>query len=493
MTTLHVILGNQLFPLTKANLNKADKIFMCEDYGLCTYEKHHKSKIALFFSAMRDYRDSLIKEGFDVIYLDTKTNFKEDYLVKLSQNIQKFNIDKIKIFEIEDKPFEAKFKTLTNNQGLTVEVIKSPMFLDDRVSFKEFIGEKKFVLQANYYKKNRKKFEILINNEKPVGGKWSFDEDNRKKLPKGYKIPELPLNDKKNNTDITNIIDEYFSDHPGEINFIYPTNYDEAILWLNTFMEVRFNDFGPYEDAIKNGEHFINHSVLSMVLNLGILTPDIVIEKLINYAENNSIPINSLEGIIRQIIGWREFIRGIYQNFNERMETENYWNHDRKLTIDWYEGTTGIDPLDDAIKGAHKYGYTHHINRLMVLSNIMNMSRIKPQEIYRWFMEMFVDSSEWVMVPNVYGMGTFADGGIFATKPYICGSSYILRMSDFKKGPWCEIVDGLYWSFIERNRKFFESNPRLSLMIRALNKMDVDRKEAIFSKAEYFIESKTNA
>ena len=175
------------------------------------------------------------------------------------------------------------------------------------------------------------------------------------------------------------------------------------------------------------------------------------------------------------------------------METENYWNHDRKLTIDWYEGTTGIDPLDDAIKGAHKYGYTHHINRLMVLSNIMNMSRIKPQEIYRWFMEMFVDSSEWVMVPNVYGMGTFADGGIFATKPYICGSSYILRMSDFKKGPWCEIVDGLYWSFIERNREFFESNPRLSLMVRALNKMDVDRKEEIFSKAEYFIESKTNA
>ena len=213
-------------------------------------------------------------------------------------------------------------------------------------------------------------------------------------------------------------------------------------------MEERFNDFGPYEDAIKNGEHFINHSVLSMVLNLGILTPDIVIEKLINYAENNSIPINSLEGIIRQIIGWREFIRGIYQNFSERMETENYWDHDRKLTIDWYEGTTGIDPLDDAIKGAHKYGYTHHINRLMVLSNIMNMSRIKPQEIYRWFMEMFVDSSDWVMVPNVYGMGLFSDGGIFATKPYICGSSYFMKMMDFKKGEWCNTMDGLYWRFI---------------------------------------------
>ena len=239
------------------------------------------------------------------------------------------------------------------------------------------------------------------------------------------------------------------------------------------------------------GEHFQLHSALSSSMNLGIITPQQVITEARNYAEENDIPLNSLEGFIRQIIGWREFIRGIYQNFSEKMIDANYWNHQGKLSDAWYTGETGIEPLDDAIKGALEFGYTHHINRLMVLASIMNMSRIHPSEIYKWFMEMFVDSSEWVMVPNVFGMGTFADGGIFATKPYICGSSYILRMSNFKRGDWCEIVDGLYWKFIEDNREFFASNPRLSLMIRALDKLDKDRKLRIFKAADVFIEEKT--
>jgi deoxyribodipyrimidine photolyase-related protein len=181
----------------------------------------------------------------------------------------------------------------------------------------------------------------------------------------------------------------------------------------------------------------------------------------------------------------------MYQKFSDKMTKGNYWNHSAKLTSNWYEASTGIDPLDDAIKGALNFGYTHHINRLMVISSIMNMSRIDPDEIYRWFMEMFVDSSEWVMVPNVYGMGTFADGGLFATKPYICGSSYILRMSNFKKGPWCEIVDGLYWKFIADNKDFFIKNPRLSLMVRALDKLEESRKERIFGLADSFINSMT--
>ena len=183
-----------------------------------------------------------------------------------------------------------------------------------------------------------------------------------------------------------------------------------------------------------------------------------------------------------------EFIRGVYQNYSEKWNQKIIGGHKRKMTDAWYEGTTGIPPLDDAIKGAHDYGYTHHINRLMILSNVMNMYEIDPDEIYKWFMEMFIDSSEWVMVPNVYGMGTFADGGTFATKPYICGSSYMLRMSNFKKGDWCEIVDGLYWNFIEKNRDFFASNPRLGLMVRSLEKMNKDRKDAIYKAAHEFIE-----
>ena len=490
--TLRLILGNQLFPLEIQNIEDRETVFMCEDFGLCTYEKHHKSKIALFFNAMRSFRDSLEAANIDCIYYDFNNKFEDSYIKKLSSEIKDNNFSCIRFFEIEDKPFENEIMQMISDLDIKCEVLNTPMFLDSRESFKDFVGDKKFLLQANYYKKARKEMDILIENQKPVGGKWSFDDENRKKLPKGYIIPKLPVIKERGDSDeISNFINTEFNDHPGNINNIFPYTTEQALDWLDTFFEERFKDFGPYEDAIFMGEHFQLHSALSSSMNLGIITPQQIITKAKDYAEANDIPLNSLEGFVRQIIGWREFIRGIYQNFSEKMINSNYWNHNRKLSEAWYTGDTGIEPLDDAIKGALEFGYTHHINRLMVLASIMNMSRIHPSEIYKWFMEMFVDSSEWVMVPNVFGMGTFADGGIFATKPYISGSSYILRMSNFKKGDWCEIVDGLYWKFIEDNKEFFAKNPRLSLMIRALEKLDQERKLRIFKAAEIFIEEKT--
>ena len=490
--TLRLILGNQLFPLEIQNIEDRETVFMCEDFGLCTYEKHHKSKIALFFNAMRSFRDSLEAANIDCIYYDFNNKFEDSYIKKLSSEIKDNKFSCIRFFEIEDKPFENEVMQMISDLDIKCEVLNTPMFLDSRESFKNFVGDKKFLLQANYYKKARKEMDILIENQKPVGGKWSFDDENRKKLPKGYIIPKLPVIKERGDSDeISNFINTEFNDHPGNINNIFPYTTEQALDWLDTFFEERFKDFGPYEDAIFMGEHFQLHSALSSSMNLGIITPQQIITKAKDYAKSNDIPLNSLEGFVRQIIGWREFIRGIYQNFSEKMIDANYWNHNRKLSEAWYTGDTGIAPLDDAIKGALEFGYTHHINRLMVLASIMNMSRIHPSEIYKWFMEMFVDSSEWVMVPNVFGMGTFADGGIFATKPYISGSSYILRMSNFKKGDWCEIVDGLYWKFIEDNKEFFAKNPRLSLMIRALDKLDQERKLRIFKAAETFIEEKT--
>jgi deoxyribodipyrimidine photolyase-related protein len=206
---------------------------------------------------------------------------------------------------------------------------------------------------------------------------------------------------------------------------------------------------------------------------------------------DHEIPINAVEGFVRQILGWREFIRGVYWENMPQYKEMNFWSHDKSLNENWYSGETGIPPLDDAIKESLATGYTHHINRLMVISNLMNLSNIKPTEIYQWFMEMYVDSADWVMVPNVFGMGTYADGGIFSTKPYICGSSYMLRMSNYKKGEWCDAVDGLYWRFIENNREFFATTPRLSLMPKSLDKMDETRKIKIFSAAEEFITKNT--
>ena len=492
MKILRAILGNQLFPIYQINLSKDVPVFMAEDNGLCSYIKHHKSKIALFFSAMRSYRDQLNNNGYKVIYYDANNNFLTSYFDKLLDIVKSNKIEKIEIYEIEDKPFEKDFLEFCKANNIEITFLPSPMFIDSRGSFKNFLGDKKFHLQANYYKQMRKKMNLLLENDKPIGGKWSFDEDNRKKLPSGYEIPKLPIiKPYKEFSEISNVININFSNHPGELHSWMPHSYEQIVEWLEIFFKERFNEFGHYEDAIDKNEHFINHSVLSSSLNLGLITPKEVIDKSIDYAEKNDIPLNSLEGFIRQIIGWREFIRGIYQNYGDRMVKSNYWSHKNKLTAAWYDGSTGIEPLDEAIKGAQKYGYTHHINRLMILSNIMNLCNIDPNEIYKWFMEMFIDSSDWVMVPNVYGMGTFADGGIFATKPYICGSSYILRMSNFKKGDWCDIVDGLYWKFIEEKKDFFITNPRLSLMIRALEKLNPDRKKHIFECANNFINKVT--
>jgi deoxyribodipyrimidine photolyase-related protein len=232
--------------------------------------------------------------------------------------------------------------------------------------------------------------------------------------------------------------------------------------------------------------------MLSPLINLGLLTPEQIVSETLAYAKTNKVKLNCLEGYLRQIIGWREFMRGIYQNYESKLENTNFFKHNKKLTKSWYEGSTGIDPLDHTIKNCIQYGWSHHIERLMVVANIMNLSGIDPKSVYRWFMEMYVDSSDWVMAPNVYGMGLFSDGGIFATKPYICASSYLLKMSDFKRGDWCDTLDGLYWQFIEKNKIFFGKNYRLSMMVKILEKMDKDKKKRIYSAADDFIKRNTN-
>ena len=322
-----------------------------------------------------------------------------------------------------------------------------------------------------------------------------FDLDNRKKLPKGTKVPSFPKIDQTVHTiKLKNIVEKKFATHPGSTeNFWFATEYKEVLKLLEFFIKQKSNLFGDYEDAVDQNNNILFHSALSPYLNLGLITPEIILERILDSHKKKKIKINSLEGYIRQVIGWREFMRGIYQNFYNKLENGNFFKHKRKMKTTWYQGNTGLPPLDYAIKNANDHGWSHHIERLMILSNIMNLCEIKPIYVYKWFMEMFVDSSDWVMSPNVYGMGLFSDGGIFATKPYICGSSYFLKMMDFKKGEWCNIMDGLYWRFINKNRSFFLKNPRLSMMVRIYDKMNAPRKKVILAAADKFIKENTNA
>ncbi len=492
---LLVLLGNQLFPIDEIKKLDTNQIFMAEDYNLCTYEKHHKLKIVMFLCAMREKRDELIKNHFNVFYSEISN---EDFLIpyeeKLKKHIIKNKINHIKFFEIEDKFFENRMKIFSELNNLQITFYQSPMFLESREQFINYANEKNSLSHANFYKYIRKKLNILIDkNQMPVGGKWSFDEENRKKIPKNINLPGKFKNSKsKYVKEITSLINDNFSEHPGKISEIWmPLTRQEALKNLDNFISQKFENFGSYEDAILIEDNFLFHSALSPSLNLGLITPKEVINKILKYIDYNQIPLNSVEGFIRQIIGWREFIRGVYQVKGDQQEKGNFFNFSNKVSNSWYSGTTGIPPLDDAINFSNLYGYTHHINRLMIISNIMTLSEIEPKEIYKWFMEMYVDSSDWVMVPNVYGMGTYADGGFFSTKPYICGSNYILKMSNYKKGDWCDTVDGLYWRFVDKNFHKIKNNHRLSFMKKTLEKMKIERKEMIFRKAEDFIKKNT--
>ena len=491
MKKIFIVLGNQLFNPSYFEKFRNDHLFfICEDFQLCTYQKHHKHKILLFLSAMRSFADELKKKKFEVIYKSIEEkDFKESYVDKLFKEIEKENVKEISMFEVEDKFFEKQL--LDNLKELKLNYLKSPMFLSSRDDFKTYLNQVKKPFMANFYKKQRVDHNILVDsNNKPVGGKWSFDDENRKKLPKEIDLPEkFTFKETEHTKDLKEIVEKMFSHHPGNTKSFWTcTNRKDTESYLDYFLDKKIENFGDYEDAVDQRDNILFHSALSPQINLGLLTPEEIISKI---KSKTISKINSHEGYIRQLIGWREFIRGIYQNFDEKLEKSNFFNHKKVMKETWYTGTTGLVPLDYSINNALEYGWTHHIERLMILCNIMNLSEINPKEVYKWFMEMFIDSSDWVMSPNVYGMGLFSDGGIFATKPYICGSSYFLKMMHFKKGSWCDIMDGLYWRFIDKHKDFFLSNPRLSMMVRILEKMNEERKNKIFNAANEFIKNNT--
>ena len=285
------------------------------------------------------------------------------------------------------------------------------------------------------------------------------------------------------------LVKKYFSHHPGELplnDLWLPTCRENAVKFFGFFLDFKLRQFGPYEDAIDLRDDFLFHSAISPLMNIGLLNPGEVLSRALDYAKKNKVPIESLEGFVRQILGWREFIKGIHDNFHDVQNRLNYFKNERRMKDCWYQGTTGLPPVDASIKKANKLAYSHHIERLMVLSNVMLLTELHPKEVHRWFMEMYVDSYEWVMGPNVYGMGQFSDGGIFATKPYLSGSNYILKMGSYSKGPGCEIWDGLYWSFIHRRSAYFSKNPRLSMMSALLQKMDSTKKERLLNLADNF-------
>ncbi len=488
-----LITGSQLFP---PNLlpDDAGPIFMCEDVGLCTYVKHHQQKLVLFLAAMREYADELTGRDFDVTYRQLDPASGESYEDRLEAFVAANELQKLVCFELEDHFFAERISDFCEAHDLKLETLRSPMFMSSRDDFAGYLDSVKKPFMADFYKRQRKSFGLMMDADgKPRGGQWSFDQDNRKKLPAKLEIPAMPETAWTEHTaDVVALVKEHFADHPGSADdFWWPVTRRSALVWVNRFIEDRLRDFGRYQDALSKRSDTVFHGVISPMMNLGLITPAEVLERVLEKADRDDIPLNSLEGFVRQVIGWREFIRGVYHHFDQEQRERNFWNHQRSLTDAWFTGDTGIEPLDHAIDTVNKLGWSHHIVRLMVVGNLMNLCEIEPRQVHDWFMVTHVDSADWVMGPNVYGMALFSDGGVFATKPYICGSNYLLKMSDYSRGPWCDVVDGLYWRFVDRHRIFFAGNHRLSMMVKTLDRMKSERRDGIFAAAEQFLNDYT--
>ena len=512
---LTLILGNQLYRQwlggPDLQLGPGDTVVMVEDLGVASAYRYHKLRLLHTFVAMRSFRDALVEQGIRVRYFELPESEGPTFFERLGLELSDQQSPELRVAEIADPGFQHNLEAFCLATGVQLTVLPSPDFLESAADSRRWFEGKRRPFMKAFYERQRKRLGLLLEADgSPTGGQWSFDADNRKRLPKGYTEPALPVVlPSCHDGAIRELVGRYFPDNPGELGALFvPYDHTGADSWLACFLQERFADFGPYEDALSGHFDSLNHSLLSPLLNIGLLNPAAVIHAAFDQAAGHqaakdhgdslspspsSIPLASLEGFVRQVIGWREFVRGIHLCHGERQSQANFWNHQRGLSTCWQDGTTGLLPLDQAIKRANRLGYNHHIERLMVISNVMLLCEVQPREVYQWFMERYLDSYDWVMGPNVYGMGQMSDGGIFATKPYICGSNYILKMGDFRRGPWCEIWDGLYWRFIDRHRQFFQTNPRLAMMVRLLDRMDTAKRERLFNQADQFISETTTS
>ncbi|WP_394746811.1 cryptochrome/photolyase family protein [Spongiimicrobium salis] len=491
MSAVNIVFPHHLFeegPLLQNGL----PCYVIEEFLFFRQYKFHKQKIAYHRASMKYYADFLKKKEISVTYIDAHETHADirNLIPFLFQN----GIREIHTIATTDDWLERRISKECVKLNILLHTYESPLFLNSRKDLQHFFKpDKKKYHQTTFYTDQRKRRKIMLNPDgSPEGGKWTFDTENRKKypvkkIPPPIQFPDTNLYFEEAKT----YVSKFFSNHLGKLSEspLYPCDHKSAKKWLDQFLEYRFMEFGTYEDAIVAEEVILHHSVLTPMLNVGLITPEEVLEKALNFAEKQGVPINSKEGFIRQIIGWREFVRGMYTCQGRFARTRNFWCFDRKIPASFYDGTTGIVPVDQTIKKILKTGYCHHIERLMVLGNFMLLCEFDPNEVYQWFMELFIDAYDWVMVPNAYGMSQFADGGLFATKPYIGGSNYLKKMGNYPKGDWQDTWDGLFWRFMDKQRGFFLQNPRLGMLVRMYDKMPEEKRLQHLNNANTYLEN----
>jgi deoxyribodipyrimidine photolyase-related protein len=483
-----VILPHQLFQ-NHPGLQKDASIYLVEEALFFRQFNFHQQKLVLHRASMKFYESWLKKQQYKVHYIETLA--PESDCRKLVQALAKQNITDIHIAAPADKWLLKRMQLACKLNNIILQVHATPNFLNKPDDVAAFFNTRKTYFQTDFYTWQRRQRNILLEKDgKPLGGKWTFDAENRERFPKKEKAPLLPVMvENEYIKEARKYVGKHFSGNYGNANGtnLFVVTFDDAEKWLDEFLQNRFENFGIYEDAIVTNETVLYHSVLTPMLNIGLLQPQKIIDKALAAAKKYNTSLNSVEGFIRQIMGWREFIHIIYEREGTIQRTKNYWNFTRKIPPSFWTGETGIAPIDSTIKKVLQTGYCHHIERLMVLGNFMLLCEFDPDEVYRWFMELFIDAYDWVMVPNVYGMTQFADGGLMTTKPYISGSNYLMKMSDYEKGEWQSVWDGLFWRFMHVHRNFFTKNPRLGMLVNTFDKMAKEKQETHTTNATNFL------
>ncbi len=484
MPAITLVFPHQLFEHHPA-VARGRPVLLLEDDLFFTHYRFHQQKLLLHRASLKAYQAHLTSSGFDVRYLEVEP----DLLRKTLQRAVEQGTHEVHVADPVDYLLNRRLKRYCRQLNLRLIISESPNFICNNQNIRDYFSNRKRCFLTEFYIDQRKRLNILMDGQEPLGGRWTFDVDNRKKLPASLPRPPLPTaNDNTYVREARTYVTSRFADHPGIAQkFVYPVTFAEAEQQLDRFLAERFRLYGDYQDALSREQSFLFHSVLTPALNIGLLSPARVLERAIAAADEYRVPLNALEGFVRQVLGWREFLRAVYVREGVKQRTTNFWKHTRPLPQSFWTGNTGVLPLDHVIRQVLQTGYANHIERLMVLGNFMLLAGFHPDDVYRWFMELFIDAYDWVMVPNVYGMSQYADGGLMATKPYISGSNYLMKMSDYPKGDWCTVWDALYWGFIHDHRQMFAKNPRMSMMVRQVEKMDAARFKSLMSIRTEFL------
>ena len=503
MSTLRLILGDQLSPEI-SSLKDADKsrdiILLCEVFDEAVYVKHHQKKIAFLFSAMRHFAASLSDAGWNVDYvrLDQDGN-SHSFSGEVARAVERHAPESVIATFASEWRVLTEMRDWENTLPCAVELRDDDRFYCSLDEFATWADGRKQLRMEYFYRELRRKTGILMSGNVPIGGQWNYDGENRGRAPEGLEVPKhtsfIP-------DDITNevlsLVEDRFGDHFGKLRpFEFAVTHEQAAYVLDRFIAERLPLFGTYQDAMVEGEPFMFHAHIGLYLNCGLLSPQQAIIAAENAYHAGAAPLNAAEGFIRQILGWREFVRGLYWLKMPEYAEQNALEAHRPLPAFFWTADTKMNCLKQCVSETRDHAYAHHIQRLMVLGNFALLAGLSPKEVNEWFMIVYADAYEWVELPNVSGMALYADGGVLASKPYASGGAYIERMSNYcrschykvkqKNGEQACPFNYLYWDFLIRHQDRLSGNARMGMMYRTLAKMSDEKRAAILTDSQRFL------